>query len=400
MKILIVANNLSQGGIQTSLINLLKEISKDKKYEIELFLFSGENDKINEIPKSVKIIEGNYLLRLTGVSFSEIVRKKNIINIIVRIILMLLVRVLKPKRYFDLLFKFNKNSTCYDYAVSYFNDIPNTYFNKGATYYVLKWVNTKKKVGWVHTDIRQANFDIEYYKNEYKKFDYIINVSKHCKKVYDELIPEQKDKTFVIYNFFSIEDIKTKSIKQQSIIQKSENYKNFITVARIDNVSKRIDRIVDIVNILSKKNMKNFKWYIIGDGPDYKIIKKKVKQNNLEKYIILLGSKKNPYSYIKNSDAFILTSDFEGFPMVVGESLVLGIPIISTNYNSVREQIKNGYNGIIVEKRDSESFSRVLEGILRNNDIITNLKENIQKEPLTNIIAKKQFDEIFGEIDE
>lgn len=397
MKILIVANNLSQGGIQTSLLNLLKEISKDSKYEIELFLFSEERNRIKEIPNNVKIIKGNYFLKLTGTSLIEIIKTKNIINIIVRFMLMVLVRLIKPKKYFNLLFKLNKNYIKYDYAVSYFNDIPNTYFNRGATYYVLNFANARRKVAWVHTDIKQAKFNIDYYKKEYNGFDTIINVSNHCKDVYDELIPEQKDKTSVIYNFFPIDEIKNKSMKKQNIINKKEEYMNFITVARIDNISKRINRIVEIVKKLKEKNIKNFKWYIIGDGPDYKNIEKAIKEENLEENIILLGNKSNPYPYIKASDLFILTSDFEGFPMVIGESLILGTPILTTNYDSAKEQITDGINGIIVEK-DTEKIAQELENILANKEILKKFKKNIKKEKITNTVAKKQFDKIFGEV--
>ena len=117
MKLLIVGNNLSQGGIQTSLLNLLKEVANDNKYEIDVFLFAGNNDRISEIPSNVKVTRGNYLLKLTATSFAEVIKTKNIINIVVRIFLMILVRILKPKRYFDFLFKFNKNNLQYDYAI-------------------------------------------------------------------------------------------------------------------------------------------------------------------------------------------------------------------------------------------------------------------------------------------
>ena len=397
MKLLIVGNNLSQGGIQTSLLNLLKEVANDNKYEIEVFLFAGNNDRISEIPSNVKVTRGNYLLKLTATSFAEVIKTKNIINIVVRIFLMILARILKPKRYFDFLFKFNKNNLQYDYAISYFNDIPNGYFNKGATYYVLNNVNAKKKVGWIHTDIKMACYDSQYYNREYKDFDYIINVSKHCKKVYDELIPSQKNKSFVIYNFFPIEEIKNKSLEKQDIIKKNQKYINFITVARIDNISKRIDRIIDVAKMLCERKLNNFRWYIIGDGPDFEKIKKIIQQYQLNNNIFLLGNKNNPYAYIRQSDLFILTSDFEGFPMVIGESLTIGTPVLVTNYDSAEEQIKNGYNGIIV-KKDTNEIIKILQEILKNKEIIKRLKENVKKQNLDNAIAKKQFDKIFGEI--
>lgn len=398
MKLLFVANNLSQGGIQKSLINLLKEVSKDKKYEIDLFLFSTRSDLLKEIPSGINIIKGNYFLDLTAVSFKEVIQTKNLVNIVVRILLMILVRIVKPKKYFDLLFKLNKISKEYDYAISYFNDIPSTYFNKGATYYVLNNVNAKRKVGWIHTDIEKAKFDIKYYKNEYKDFDYIINVSEHCKRVYDKLVPEQTDKSFVINNFFSIENIKSKSLEVQDIIKKKDNNTIFITVARIDNISKRIDKIIDIARILLKENITNFTWYILGDGPDYNKIKEAVKEYNLSDYIILLGNIENPYPYMRAADLLVVTSDFEGFPMVVGESLCVRTPVLSTNYDSAEEQIKDGKNGILVNKEVNDITKEIVK-ILKNENIIKDLKNNLEKEKISNEITKNQFDKIFGDTD-
>lgn len=399
MKLLIVANNLSQGGIQTSLLNLLKVISKNQKYEIDLFLFSNKSNLVKEIPKNVKIIKGNYFLNLTAQSFREVIKTRNPISIVIRVLLMMLVRIIKPKKYFSLFFTLNKNLKEYDYAISYFNDIPATYFNKGATYYVLNYTRAKKKVGWIHTDIEKAQLDVKYFKNEYSDFDYIINVSRHCKDVYDRLIPEQQEKSFVIYNFFPIKDIQRKSLQEQGTIKKQDCKINFITVARIDNISKRIDKIVNIVEKLLNKNIKNFKWYILGNGPDYNMIKEQVILRKLENHIILLGNIENPYPYIKAADMLVLTSDFEGFPMVIGESLCIGTPILTTNYDSVEEQIINGYNGIVVNK-DEEALLRKIEEIINDKTIITSLEKNIQKKKLSNDIAQKQFDEIFGEIDE
>lgn len=67
----------------------------------------------------------------------------------------------------------------------------------------------------------------------------------------------------------------------------------------------------------------------MGSGPDekkYKNIVKKEKLNN----VLFLGAKKNPYPYVKACDYLILTSRYEGFPVVYNEAIVLNKPIITT----------------------------------------------------------------------
>lgn len=310
-KILFVANNLKSGGMQTALINLLRYLSKNENYNIDLFLFSTNSEKIKDIPQNVNIIKGNYFLDLTAHSFKEIINSKNIINIFVRLLLIVLARIIKPDKLYKLLFNISKNMKEYDIAVSYFNDSTNTYFNRGATDYVLNHCKAKKKIGWIHNDIEKAGWDIEYYKKKYCQFDYIVNVSNYCKEVYDRLIPEQKEKSLVVYNIFPIQYIREKANdKQNEIIENNEKI-NIITVARLVLKQKRIDRIIEVSKKLIDNNIENFRWFVIGDGEDYNIIKKLIVDYELTNKVILLGDKKNPYPYIKASDLFVLTSDYE-----------------------------------------------------------------------------------------
>ena len=74
-----------------------------------------------------------------------------------------------------------------------------------------------------------------------------------------------------------------------------------------------------------------------------------VQDFDLEKYIIFLGKKKNPYPYFKISDYLILTSEYEGFPVVYNEAKILNLPVITTNVSDSETIIGNNY-GIIISK--------------------------------------------------
>ena len=69
----------------------------------------------------------------------------------------------------------------------------------------------------------------------------------------------------------------------------------------------------------------------MGDGPYKNQLEIKIKELNLESKIKLLGSKKNPYSILKNSKGLILSSKYEGLSNVILEALVLEKPVIATN---------------------------------------------------------------------
>lgn len=80
--------------------------------------------------------------------------------------------------------------------------------------------------------------------------------------------------------------------------------------------------------------------------------------------------------------------------MVVGESIILGTPILTTNYNSAEEQIKQGYNGFIVEKNIDSIYIKIKE-LLSDYTKIQYLNNNIQSEQFSNNKAIEQIDTIF-----
>ena len=95
------------------------------------------------------------------------------------------------------------------------------------------------------------------------------------------------------------------------------------------------------------KNVLPVRLIIIGKGKNKKKINFEIKRRGLSKIIKLLGYKKNPYSYIKISDLFVLSSKFEGLPNVLMETMALKKFIISsdcpTGPSEILENGKLGY---------------------------------------------------------
>lgn len=114
---------------------------------------------------------------------------------------------------------------------------------------------------------------------------------------------------------------------------------------------KRLDKIVNALSIL-KENKVNFKWYHIGNGPDFKKIKKLAERKLDKKQFLFLG-------YMKNEDVlkwyqenpgtvFINTSESEGVPVSIMEAMSMGFPIIATDVGGTREIVKNNITGILL----------------------------------------------------
>ena len=106
--------------------------------------------------------------------------------------------------------------------------------------------------------------------------------------------------------------------------------------------------------------------------------------------IEFLGVKSNPYPYLKQSDALLMSSDFEGNPVVFIEAKVLNKPIITTDVSDSKKEIDKKY-GIVVEKNDKAIYkgmkefldngfvSQKFDAEKYNEDILEKLDKIIEK---------------------
>jgi len=350
-KIIFFAKDLNVGGIETSLVNLLNELSKF--YNTTLVLEKNEGPLKRNLSNKVKIIEHK-------ISESKITILRKGINFTKRVL-------------FTLKYK-NK----YDFSCAY-----TTYLYSSVK---LSRICSNNNVIYVHSDYTNLynEQDFRYFFdsrfiNDFRK---IIFVSNESKKNFCKYYKELEDKTLVINNIVNVEEIINKS-KELINIKISKQDIIFTFVARLVEESKKISRLLECFKILISKN-KNIKLWIIGDGEEYEKTKEFIKTNNLENNILMIGLETNPYKYISKSNYFILTSDYEGFPVVFNESNILGKPIFSTldisdDYFNLKNEL-----GFIIPK-DPELMSKEILNIIKTEPKVKKLnyaklnKERIEK---------------------
>ena len=114
----------------------------------------------------------------------------------------------------------------------------------------------------------------------------------------------------------------------------------------------------------SIQNNLNFELIIIGYGPNKMKMITFLKENKLKEKIKIINFKENPYNYINAADVFILTSNFEGLPNVLLESMCLKKIIISTDCpTGPKEILKNGKYGSLIKIDDAKKLSSLLLNI-------------------------------------
>ena len=148
--------------------------------------------------------------------------------------------------------------------------------------------------------------------------------------------------------------------------KKDEGITTFINVGRHDEKQKKLTRIIEVAKRL-KMNGYRFKMLWIGDGPDSNFYKEEIRKNKLQENIELLGRKQNPYPYFKISDCVILTSDYEGYPVVFLESFILNKPIITTKVSDY-EQVEGKY-GYVTDKSIEDIYEKMKLFIEKGFDI-------------------------------
>nr|MCR4718436.1 hypothetical protein [Bacillota bacterium] len=151
MKLLFVCNNLHIGGIQKALVNLLKEIAD--AYDVTLFLFCPCGDLMESVPQNVRIITGNRLTRIMGMSQIEAKRMGTACSLW-RAVWTVLTRIFGIRFSFGVLTRLQKIHESYDIAISFSQNSGFKMFYGGCNEFVINSVNAKKKITFVHCDFR------------------------------------------------------------------------------------------------------------------------------------------------------------------------------------------------------------------------------------------------------
>ncbi len=205
-------------------------------------------------------------------------------------------------------------------------------------------------------------------------------VSKAGVESFVKIFPEMEDRVLFCNNLVDYKRIQ--NLSQETINIKKDGYV-FINVGRHDEKQKRLTRIIHATQQL-KKDGYNFKVWFIGDGQDSKIYKQLVEEYKLQDTIEFLGMKKNPYPYMKLADTVILSSDYEGYPVVFLESFVLNKPIITTDISDALLDIQNHFG--IVTKKDENDIYEAMKKMIKQDYKIK--EEFLPEEYNKNVLQK------------
>ena len=118
-------------------------------------------------------------------------------------------------------------------------------------------------------------------------------------------------------------------------------------------------------------------WWIVGGrGPDYTVCEELVHQNKLENRILFLGQRNDVPALLQQSYVQVVGSLFEGLPLNVLESSLLGVPTVGPNIRGLDEAIQNEQTGFLVASRSVESFMSSITALLEDPKLRNRMGEN------------------------
>lgn len=216
----------------------------------------------------------------------------------------------------------------------------------------------------------KKNEDAAAYKEYFCKADRVVSISDKCVQVLQDNYPDMRNKFVFLPNLTS--SVVLKNTAKAAIDEKFlKDIFNIVSVGRLTE-AKGFDMAIDALKIL-KDHKVPVHWWIIGDGELRKCLEKQAKDNSVEEYLTFLGFKANPYPYMNKADLIVQTSRWEGKSVVLDEAKILGKPILATDYATVKDQVENGKEGVIVEM-DAESIAREIEHLVEDESVLNGIR--------------------------
>lgn len=229
-----------------------------------------------------------------------------------------------------------------------------------ATRFVAR-IRNCKRMAWVRCDYRRVvkrKRDV----GVYQKMSRIVCVSEYTRQSFCQCLPEVAHRVETIYNPIDVQRIVNAGAEIDLDARFTDGQFNILSIGRYSAV-KRFDVIPGIVSRLRSAGCR-FRWYILGEpvGEVYRRLLDDIRRFGIEEDLILLGEKKNPYSYYARCNLVVVCSESEACPNAIMEAKILHVPVVASHFGSVGEFLHDGVNALVAPiDRIGESVRSLIE---------------------------------------
>ena len=299
----------------------------------------------------------------------------------------------------DILDRFYKNEIKRNYGNTKF-DVVIQYSGYGSDVNTMFANFECKKLIYVHSNMveeikTRKNQRPNVLKGVYNKYDRVVIINELLRKPTEQIKGNNKN-IVNINNVIDYETILSKAkqkpkfdenttsnIEEIEVVKKlNDHKKKIISVGRF-SPEKGYDRLIEA---FEQVDTDAYLIIIGGFGKLYDKIIEQVEKSSKKEQIIIIKNTSNPYSFIKKCDGMIISSYYEGLPMVLYEAIVLDKPVVSTNIPTIDTFLKTYKGGKIVDNS--------IDGLIKGIDLIIN-----NKVKQTKIDFKKYNNEIMEKLE-
>jgi glycosyltransferase involved in cell wall biosynthesis len=163
----------------------------------------------------------------------------------------------------------------------------------------------------------------------------------------------------------------------------------FLYVGRLA-LEKDLDILIESIKKINKIHPGKSRFIIAGDGPFAPFLRENAPDN-----VVFTGYLRGEElsTMYASCDAFVFPSSTETFGNVVLEAMASGLPVIAANSGGVKDNIKEGYTGILCESRNIESFTSAISNFIQNEILLKSMSANARQS-----ILSKSWDRIFDQL--
>lgn len=283
----------------------------------------------------------------------------------------------------------------YCHAVSFYQFLPA---------YITKGVRSKHSI-WLHGSVQHffggfARLFRYQFEKKLKKYDYVVTVADEMENQLVGIYPDLVN-VLRIYNPFDFEAIKEQAEDYGGLTDRERELIGgpyICTVARLDENHKDTFTLIEGYSVLVNKYGVSHRLYVLGDGVDRARLERFTCELGLQDRVLFLGYKTNPYVWIKNSAAFVLSSKTEGFGAVLVEAMALDVFVLASDCPvGPAEVLKNGLCGDLFPTGDYEELARLLYQAI--NDSAYRANKAVEARKRISVFSKKEVvDEFEGKL--
>jgi glycosyltransferase involved in cell wall biosynthesis len=158
-------------------------------------------------------------------------------------------------------------------------------------------------------------------------------------------LPDAVQQLMNRYGAANIRDEVDRRVALSTVLPPAPGVRTFVTAGRLSTEKNHL-RMIKAFGAVHEEDPAT-RLVLLGTGPLRARLTDAVESLGLASAVTLAGHQPNPYVIMANSDCFVLSSDYEGQPMVILEALVLGLPVVTTGFSSVRGALPEGYGKVV-----------------------------------------------------